>query len=474
MAVECDLLVRNAQAVVGAQMVFCDIIVRGGKVAGILPWGQAEVSPRSVVDADGRWVIPGAIDTHCHMGQIAPEFEDRPGLGAASNFAWESRAAAAGGITTVLNYLRFGQGSMLDMYDLQAAAVREQSIVDVLFHGYIMNNLHLAEVETAVARGIRSFKIFLPYRGEEARALGGISSLNYGELQIALRKLQALGAQAMIHAEDGDIVDISTVAMVAGGSESLSDWEASRPTAAEGTAAYAALYLAQREGCKVTIVHVSSPEAVAARAALPVADARLESCPHYLVLAVEDELGPEGKVAPPLRHRDVVDGLWHAVESGAIDFFGSDHNVWPQDAKCAMWTAKAGLPGIDMMVPLLLTEGCIERGIPLPRMVELIATNAARRFGLYPQKGGIHVGADADLVVVETGKKVVKVRDSLSAVDYSPYEGMVVKAWPMTTIRGGEILVRNCEPVDGVGRGRVLNTGREGAGAGLLRRDRRE
>lgn len=462
---ECDLLVRNAQAVVGPQLVFCDILVKDGKVSGIIPWGQTGVLARSVVDADGRWVIPGAIDTHCHMGQIAPEFADRPGLDEGSSFAWESRAAAAGGITTVLNYLRFSQGSMVEKYDLQSAVVREHSIVDVLFHGYIMNELHLAEIDAARSRGIRSFKIFLPYRGEEAAALGGISSLNYGELQIALRRLRACGAQAMIHAEDGDIVDVTTKLTVARGGESLADWEASRPTAAEGMATYAALYLAQREGCEVTIVHVSSPEAVAARRALPACHATLESCPHYLVLAVEDELGAKGKVAPPIRHRDVVDGLWDAVEAGAIDFFGSDHNVWPQDAKCAMWTAKAGLPGIDMMVPLLLTHGCIERGIPLPRMVELISTNAARRFGLYPHKGAIQVGADADLVIVETGRKVVTVRDSQSAVDYSPYEGLVVKAWPMTTIRGGEILVQDSEPTSGVGRGRVLNAGTEKFGA---------
>ncbi len=464
MGTRADLLVRNAQAVVGSQTVFCDILVDKGRIAGLLPWGRGETSAVTVVEADGRWVIPGAIDTHCHMGQVAPEYEDQPGLGGASNFAWESRAAVAGGVTTALNYLKFGQGSMLEMYDRQAQAVREHSIIDVLFHGYIMNGLHLAEVEEATARGIRSFKIFLPYRGEEARSLGGVSSLDYGELQVALRRLQAVGAQAMLHAEDGDIVDVNTKALIDGEAGSLAEWEASRPTTAEGTAAFAGLYLAQREGCKITIVHVSSREPVAARRALGFWEAALESCPHYLVLAVEDHLGPEGKVAPPIRHRVEVEALWDAVVAGEINFFGSDHNVWPQAAKCAVWTGKAGLPGVDTMVSLLLTGGWVERGVPLSRMVELLSTNAARRFGLYPEKGTIQVGADADLVLLETGRKVVTARESQSAVDYSPYEGMVIRAWPCTTIRRGEIVFKDGVCIDGVGPGRVLNTGLDRTG----------
>lgn len=434
-----DLLIRNARAVVGDQTVWCNIGILSGRISSVTPWGADSPASDKVLDADGCWVVPGAIDTHAHIGQVAPEYENRAGLDSESNFLWESRAALSGGVTTALNYLKFSQGSMLDMLGRQRVAAEKHCLIDVLFHGYIMNDLHQREVEAAVRNGIRSFKIFLPYRGEEARSLGGISSLNYGELQLALRKLGSLGAQALVHAEDGDIVDISTRELAAAGDGTLAEWERSRPTAAEGTASFAALYLAGRERCPITIVHVSSPEAVVARDALPTVDATLESCPHYLALCVEDNLGAKGKVAPPIRHRADVEALWDAVERGAISFFGSDHNVWPQDAKCAVWSAKAGLPGIDLMLPLILTKACAERGMPIHKVVELVSTNAARRFGIYPKKGAIMVGADADLVVLEVGSKKVAAAESPSAVDYSPYESTILKIWPRVTIRGGVV-----------------------------------
>jgi dihydroorotase-like cyclic amidohydrolase len=434
-----DLFIRNARAVMGDQTIWCDIGISKGRISSITPWGSDPPASRKVVDADGCWVIPGAIDTHAHIGQVAPEYETREGLDSEANFLWESRAALSGGVTTALNYLKFSQGSMLDMLRRQRVSAEKHCLIDVLFHGYIMNDLHQREIEAAVRSGIRSFKIFLPYRGEEARSLGGISSLNYGKLQLAMRKLSSLGAQALVHAEDGDIVEISTRQLVSHGDGTLADWEASRPTAAEGTASLAALYLARRERCRVTIVHVSSSEAVAARNALPDVDVTLESCPHYLALCVEDGLGATGKVAPPIRHRAEVEALWEAVEKGAISFFGSDHNVWPQDAKCTVWTAKAGLPGIDLMLPLLLTKACAERGMPIHKVVELVSTNAARRFGIYPKKGAIQVGADADLVVLDVGSKKVAAVESPSAVDYSPYEGTVLKIWPRVTIRAGVV-----------------------------------
>lgn len=438
---ELTLLLRNARAAIGNQTVWCDIGVAGHRIAAIVPWGSEELSADRIVNAEGCWVIPGALDTHAHIGQVAPEYESRDGLDSEANFSWESRAALSGGVTTALNYLKFSQGPMLDMLARQRAAAARHCLIDVLFHGYIMNGDHQAELPAAVRHGIRSFKIFLPYRGDEARSLGGISSLNYGELQLALRELRKLGAHALIHAEDGDIVDLSTKALMAGGGDgTLDDWEASRPTAAEGTASFAALYLAKRERAKVTIVHVSSNEAVLASKAFPDVDVTLESCPHYLALSVEDGLGAIGKVAPPVRHRHDLEALWEAVDEGRIAFFGSDHNVWPEEAKCAVWTAKAGLPGIDLMLPLLLTKACAERGMPIHRVVEMTSTNAARRFGLYPQKGSIEVGADADLVILDTGQRKVRAENSMSAVDYSPYEGTVLKMWPRTTIRRGAVL----------------------------------
>src|SRR6185312_13434242 len=166
-------------------------------------------------------------------------------------------------------------------------------------------------------------------RGEEARNLGGIRSLNHAQMRIAFAQIARHGGQALVHAEDGDIVDHCMAEEAARGLDSLSGWDRSRPTIAEGDAAWTAMYLAEEAGCPVTIVHVSSLEAMRARRALAYPGAALESCPHYMVLNTSSDIGPEGKVAPPLRDPELAAQITDAVLRGEIDFFGSDHNVWP-------------------------------------------------------------------------------------------------------------------------------------------------
>jgi dihydropyrimidinase len=174
------------------------------------------------------------------------------------------------------------------------------------------------------------------------------------------------------------------------------------------------------------------------------------------VLDTTSPIGPLGKVAPPLRAPELARAVSDAVLAGEIDFFGSDHNVWPAAAKTTMAEGRAGLPGIGLMLPLILTHFVIERGMSMERAVQLTSTNAARRFGL-PGKGWIGVGADADLVVVDEGRRRVAAAEMLSIVDFSPYEGLELRAWPKATICGGKFLYSDGEMVDDEFRGSVLN-----------------
>lgn len=260
----------------------------------------------------------------------------------------------------------------------------------------------------------------------------------------------------MVHAEDGDLVEYSTRAIENPQYQSLAAWESSRPIEAEGNAVLRALYMAQYEHCKVTIVHVSSNQAVKARQMVDYVNARLETCPHYLVLAVENDLGPIGKVAPPVRHRSENDALWTAIGHHQIDFLGSDHNVWLKAAKKELWSAKAGLPGIGLLLPIFATAART-RGLSWPDIAYMTSVNAAKWFGLFPQKGSIRVGSDADLVIMESGEKIVPASDPFSVVDYSPYSGFKLSTWPWATIVNGNLVYVKDKFVTDSLAGRVLN-----------------
>ncbi|HKC26967.1 MAG TPA: amidohydrolase family protein [Jatrophihabitans sp.] len=451
---ELDLAITRARIDSAGEL--RNIGVRAGRIVAITSADEPLGAARAVLEADGRWTIPGAIDTHSHVGELAPEYSHVPGLSREANFDYETRAAIAGGVTTILNYAKFGQGSMVQAFEdgLQVAA--PQTRVNVLFHGYIMNEDQLREVPRAVAAGARTFKMFMPYRGAEATALGGIGSLNHSQLERAFQAIAAHGCQALVHAEDGDIVEYCTHEQVATGMRSLASYEQSRPARAEGDAALSAIYLAEQSNCPVTIVHVSSMEAIRARHAVGYANVTLESCPHYLLLSTDSEIGPQGKVAPPIRGPELAARLSDAMVAGEFDFFGSDHNVWPSEAKQDFVSGRAGLPGLGLLLPLLLTHMVDDRGLSMERAVAMTSRNAALRFGL-PGKGIVAVGADADLVVLDAGPHTVRASDLPSAVDYSPYEGMKLGYWPAATICGGRLVHHDGNLVDEQFRGEMLN-----------------
>jgi dihydropyrimidinase len=450
-----DLVIRNARTTASEDRLR-HIAVRDGVIVAILDRDADPGPAKETVDAEGRWVIPGAIDTHTHIGQLAPEYTHLPGLSEADNYAYETRHAIAGGVTTVLNYAPFGQGSVVQAYRSGVAAARAQSRTNVLFHGYIMNEKQLAELPESVAAGMRTFKMFMPYRGKEACALGGIGSLDHAQLRVAFRAIVANGCQALVHAEDGDIVEYCVHEETAAGMPDLASYERSRPIEAEGDATWTALYLAELADCPVSIVHVSSLEGMRARRAVGYAKASLESCPHYMLLHTESPIGAAGKVAPPLRAPGLASAISDAVLAGEIDFFGSDHNVWPAAAKPNLIDGRAGLPGVGLLLPLLLSHLVDERGMSMARAVELTSTNAARKFGL-TGKGRVDVGADADLVVLETGERTIRLSDLHTAVDYSPYAGMTLRTWPHTTICGGRVVYADGEFPGDDHRGEIIN-----------------
>jgi dihydropyrimidinase len=253
-----------------------------------------------------------------------------------------------------------------------------------------------------------------------------------------------------VHAENAELCDYFTEQVVATGRQDMRAWEASRPPEAEGEAIRRVTYFAQKIGLPVAIAHVSSGEGVA----VVEHDGRyamIETCGSYLALDSSLEFGSLGKVTPPIRSATHRDQLWEGVRSGAVRFLGSDHNCWPSRFKQKLWTGMAGIPGNTMLWPVLLTEGFIKRGLPLEQLVGLACANAARAHGLYPRKGSLEIGADADIAIMDVkSTRTIRREDSPSITDYTPFEGYEAHAWPYATVVRGKVVYRE---------GRLFGTG---------------
>ncbi|MBC7342749.1 MAG: amidohydrolase family protein [Clostridia bacterium] len=451
-----DLIVRNGKIVDAGGVFEADLLISGGKVAGLTSRGEVNQAKR-VLDADGRYIIPGAIDSHSHIGQMPGEGQLQL-QSQEETFETESRAAMYGGVTTAANYI-FTQESLEQVFPRFRNLAEQHSLVDIKFHGALMNQNHLDHVDRYVQDlGITSFKIFLPYKGAEAASLGGLSSLTDGQIVEAFTKLKGCNALPIVHAENPEIIDYYMKQLGDTSRQDMLAWEATRPGICEGEAVAKVLYLAKKIGCRVCIAHVSSKEAVECIQEAGDQTVILETCPHYLALTAEAGLDSLGKVSPPVRHSEDREKIWEAVQRHDQVIIGSDHNPWVRAHKQELWSGLAGLPGNTVILPLLFTEGVDRRGLAPSDVVRVSSYNAARLFGLYPRKGSLQVGSDADLVIMDTGlRKRFDPKEAGSIVDYTPYQDYVFTAWPYAVVARGEVQFVDGTREGGQRAGRCLN-----------------
>jgi dihydropyrimidinase len=437
-----DLIIRGGTVVLeGAAPVACDVGIVDGRIGGLLQPGHTS-SAKDEIDASGILVLPGVVDAHVHFG-----------LGSPDDWITESRAAALGGVTTILSYLQSANS-------YREAAVKDrvrgeaESVIDFALHPILMNEVHLDEIPTYVDElGLCSFKYFTNFKGDEG-AYMGVAGTDAGFFYDLCRRIaQHPVAVLAVHTENIEIVWRIAAEVRASGRDGLSAWNDSRPDLVEALDASLALMLSERTGARIYLPHVSSAAVLnvyrehRARGG----SAYLETCPHYLCLTIDSDAGTLAKVNPPVRTESDREALWRAVSDGTIAVVGSDHNSRPRAKKAGtIWKAAAGFPGVTTLLPLLLQAGHVEREIPIERISEVVSTNPAKIFGLYPCKGAIRIGADADLVLVDPNRpEVIDGSRFGSHSDYSPYDGMAVCGWPVTTIvrgrpvmRDGEILVK--------------------------------
>lgn len=432
-----DLVVKNCWVVNHDRRVWAGVAAANGKIVAI---GEADELPPAtrVIDAQGLYLLPGVIDPHQHLGFVFP---------IESDWRTETRSAAVGGVTTVFNYL-WHSDSYVEHFERDRVIAESNALVDFMFETLMVVPQHNEEIDELAKRGISAFKWFSCYKGDEG-APWGITACDDGIILDGFRRVAALGPQACakVHAEDIEIIARQRGEILKSGRGDLAAWADSRPGLAEGIDIEKLAYLARSARTRLVILHISSFEGVEAlkKARNDGTTILGETCAHYLSLTKHAAAGVKAKVIPPIQDQKDQDKLWWAIETGLMDSIGSDHAPTRLSDKAGnVWQAKQGFPGTATILPVMLSEGVNKRGVSLERVAAVTAYNTARWYGLFPKKGVIAVGSDADLVLVDLDKRVQgSVEAFQSASDYCLHDGIEFRGWPVLTVSRGAVVVEN-------------------------------
>lgn len=424
-----------------------DVAIQGGRIAAV---GLRLGKGRETIDARGKVVFPGVVDPHIHLG-LQNSF--------ASEALTETASGLAGGVTTVGIFLR----SLDEPYAPQLHRIREEyesnAMADGFFHLQIFNDTHLGELKDDVLFGVTSFKFYL------CGLPNVMPAVDDGFLLEGFRCVAALGpgAIACVHAENEAMV-VRAMAKVRREKPNgtLADWAESRPAEAEAEAVNRAAFLAEWVGCRIYIVHLCTRQALATARTLRATGQvlHLEATSAHLSMNKYDSIGPLGKMSPPLREPEDVESLWRAVGDGTIDSVGTDNTSFTRAGKRlddGIYDAVPGGPALATHLPTLLEQGFHRRGISLKTIAEIACAGPAKIFGLYPRKGTIAVGSDADLVVVDIEReRVVRASELHSFSDFSLLENRSIRGWPVAVIKGGRVAVYENEILVSSGTGHYL------------------
>ncbi|MBL0934671.1 MAG: amidohydrolase family protein [Rhizobiaceae bacterium] len=454
-----DFLIRNGSvALPNADPAPADVAVVDGKIAAILSPGTSAEAKRTL-DARGLTVLPGIIDVHLHLGHGADISRPR----AASDAISETGAAASGGITTMIPYLLAAEEHR-EIFDDVVAVTTAGARIDFGYHLIISTEDQLAAVPHYVREfGVPSFKIFMNNRGGEGARLGlpDIDDAFLYRLAVACTEN---GAVLCPHPENIEVAQFLRKAVMAAdpdGKGGLAAWNASRPPFIEADAIQRAALLCKAAGAPIYVVHTSSAEALAAaeHARASGVDITIETCPHYLTHDVDWTGGDVGKINPPLREAADREALWAGIASGSVDTVATDHVHRTACAKAGgIWKASPGCPGLETLLPVMLSEGHHKRGVPIRRLVSLLAEKPARSMGLWGRKGGIVVGFDADFAIVDLeGTQRASNATTQSDAGYTIYDGWDLKGRVLHTIVRGRPVVADGKLVeDAIGTGQYV------------------
>ena len=436
-----DTIVRGGQVVTASDVVETAVAITGDTIVAIGPEALLPGADR-VIDAHGKYVLPGLIDCHLHVG---PEYDD---------WTTAPRAAARTGLTTLLPFVIYDEGETLPR---AFARLREEaearSVLDFGFH-FILNHepAILDGIPEAVRQGVTSFKLFMTYKKRGKRMVSDEF------IAKTMERLAPLGGLCQLHCENGDILCYLEDKAIAEGRTAPTDFPPTCPDWTEEEAINRAILIARLTGCPMYVVHLSTKLGLERIKRAQAEGQRVwaETCPQYLLLTDKEmeRWGPFAKIGPPLRPADGPDrqALWTGSELGFVSTIASDHAPRAPAAKepgrknifvdAEGKSIPFGAPSLETMAPLVYSEGVVKRGLPITWMARVMSENPARIFGLYPRKGAIRVGADADLTIWNPeGEWTIERGQHLGIAGFTPYEGWTVRGKPwMTLVRGQTVL----------------------------------
>jgi dihydropyrimidinase len=451
-----DTLIKNAKIVSPETVTEGHIAIEKGKVVGIIT-DASFPDADEIIDAEWKFVIPGVIDPHIHYGVYHSCEEEIQDL----------QCAAYGGTTTACSYVGLGataeKGSYEGVFETWRDVWEKNAVLDTIFHGGMCSEKNIEDVVTnAEQYGITSFKFLMTCKGEEAKIIGG-DTCDDGFLYAGFKSIARLGDQglAMCHAENIEVIGRILPAVKEAGGQDLAAWALARPGWVETLDVIRAVSLARVTRCPLYFVHIHYPESlkVIAQAKIEGLKVVAETCPQYMILnSSSDIAGPLGKICPPLRDKESNDALWEAVNDGTIGFVGSDHCSTTSDMAPDLWVAPPGSPGVETLLPVLLSEGVNKGRITMQKLVEILCENNAKIFHIYPKKGVIQPGSDADIVIVDLEKKatISASTQHYTLSDYTPYEGLEIQGWPVLTMLRGNVIVKDGEMIGNTGIGRYI------------------
>ena len=453
-----DTVVQGGLVVSSTNAYESSIAIQGERIVGV---GPSDLMPpaENYIDATGKYVLPGAIDCHVHL---------RPAPG--DDWAVGSRAAAQAGITTIIPFVTYDgerQESLPQAIRRVTDEAGSQSVVDYALHFRMANTPYILDsIPEAIRLGVTSFKLFMTYDFRSPDSL----------IANVMEVVGAHGGLVQLHAENGDVIDHLMNKAMAEGRTHPRDFPATCPDWAEAEAINRAILMGAMTNCPVYVVHLTTLLGLERIKQAQGMGQRVwtETCPQYLLLseAEMERLGPLAKIGPPLRSADGInqEAMWQGAEHGYISSIGSDHAPTSQESKEPGWQnifrspdgqpIPFGAPSIETLVPLVYSEGVAKRGLPIWWMARVLAENPARIFGLYPRKGVIQPGSDADLLIIDPKPSTtIHAADHHSTTGYTPYEDWEVRGKPWMTMLRGRILLNGGELEQPPGYGQFIAAG---------------
>jgi dihydropyrimidinase len=443
---EFDLVIRNGTVATAADTVTCDVGIKDGIVTAL---GRSLAAGEREIGADGKLVLPGGIDSHCHIEQ-----RSSAGVVCADDFYSATVSAAFGGTTTVIPFAAQHRGqSLRQVVEEYHAAAAPKAVIDYAFHLIISDPSEQVmgqELPALIRDGYTSFKVYMTY---------DLLALDDGQMLEILAVARREGALVMVHAENHEMIKWLTSRLLERGLSAPRFHAVSHTRVAEGEATNRAVALSQLLDVPILLVHVSAGEAIDVIRDAQTKGLKIygETCPQYLFLTADDidKPGVEGAkfcCSPPPRDHAAQQAVWTGLRNGTFQVFSSDHAPYRFDAsgklpngdRTTFKEIANGVPGIELRLPLLFSEGVGQGRLDVNAFVALTATNHAKLYGLYPRKGTIAVGSDADIVIwdPERGTEITAgmLHDN---VGYTPYEGRRLRGWPVTVLSRGRIVVED-------------------------------